>query len=39
MKGGWKHDIIFDVDVLPLYGWETNPWVWVIEFERAGEVV
>lgn len=22
---------------LPLYGWETNPWVWVIEFERISK--
>ncbi len=38
MKIGDPFDELWDKTIkkadLPLYGWEGNPWVWVIEFER-----
>ena len=31
----WNHTI--KLADLPTYGWEANPWVWVIMFERVGK--
>lgn len=25
------------INMKPLYGWEADPWVWVIEFEKISK--